>query len=34
MATGDIKTFTISYSGLVLEVNAIDLGDSVRRDLR
>jgi hypothetical protein len=26
MAIGDIKTFTITYAGLELEINAIDLG--------
>ena len=27
MAIGDIKTYDIVYAGLVLQVNAIDLGD-------
>ena len=27
MAVGDIKTFDISYSGLTLKVNAVDMGE-------
>ena len=31
MAVGDIKTFDISYSGLTLKVNAVDMGDGTTK---